>query len=159
MGRTFFDAPKKKMRTEPQSESEKTCISPRRPTGVMVRARLSRTRSIQFKSKHRLANAAPMAPPICERLSVQSMHGRQKIRRFVRALDRSTPNLQENLHRPASLRPRPRQARRTRVRSVAWQVQRRARRRCGRSKCAHSASSRPVVISAGSAAGRSGRRS
>jgi hypothetical protein len=51
----------------------------------MVRARQSRARSIHFSSKHRLAEAAPTAPPICGRRSVQSTQGRQKTRRFARA--------------------------------------------------------------------------
>src|SRR5579863_1151726 len=39
--------------------SENACSKPRRPAGVIVSARLSRRRSIHFRSKQRLASAAP----------------------------------------------------------------------------------------------------
>ena len=76
---------------------ENISARPRRPAGVMRRARPSRTRSIHFSSKHRLAKAAPTAPPICGRRSVQSRHGRQKTRRFARAPERSTAELRQEV--------------------------------------------------------------
>ncbi len=65
---------------------------PSRPAGGMARARVSRIRSIHPRPRRRAQSAAPTAPARWLRRSVQSRHGRQKMRRACLAPVRSMPS-------------------------------------------------------------------
>jgi hypothetical protein len=56
----------------------KVSRKPRRPNGVTMTAWLRFVRSIQPRSKQRFVIAAPIAPALCGRRSVQSRQSRQK---------------------------------------------------------------------------------
>ena len=71
----------------------------RSPAGVTVIARLSFGARVQPSSKQRSAIAAPTAPPMCQRRSLQSRQGRQKARRFVRPSSSNTKLAQEGTAR------------------------------------------------------------
>src|SRR5271166_5812094 len=69
---------------------------PRFPGAVTTTARLCFILWVQPSSKQRLVSAAPTAPPMCGRRSVQSRQGRQNRRRSVAAAKRSIPNSARN---------------------------------------------------------------
>src|SRR5207253_1902011 len=70
----------------------KVSWKPRRPDGVTITAWLRFILSIQPRSKYRLVIAAPIAPAMCGRRSVQSRQSRQKWRWAERSVGSSIPN-------------------------------------------------------------------
>src|SRR5215470_3548883 len=89
--RSVYGSP---VRAPPGSEASmpKVFWRPRRPSGVTTTAWLRGTLSIQPRSKHRRVIAAPTAPAMCGRRSVQSRQSRQKRRRGDRGAGSSIPN-------------------------------------------------------------------
>ena len=73
----------------------KVSRKPCSPDGVTITAWLRFILSIQPRSKHRFVSAAPTAPAMCGRRSVQSRHSRQKWRRVELERGKLDPELGE----------------------------------------------------------------